>query len=321
MVGRTNSNGNPPYRKNMIQFFVTPGASGKIRLKIEKPTDSSGVIIRYKTTPWASGDDRNTGTLVSGITDDTNYKGINQWYEITGLTNGTIYYFKAFPYKNESYNQVIGVNETVCKAGGLLCEITADSISGSTATDTSSNANNGTISGITATVGKVGNEFVANGSNQYVSLPSAVGIAVGTAQTIICWIKATSLPASKYFYVKMYGAHIRLGIKNTGEIFIYNGTSTLDTGIIITTGNHYLAIVKWNGSNQLTLKVRDVDDASWSTYTSSSAPASASSPFNIFGDASSDLTFNGARVDQFRILNRLTTDDEDNSYWNGGAGC
>ena len=151
----------PP--SDMVTFFAIPGASGKVRLKLEMPEDANSVMIRYKTTAWESGDTYATGTSVATLTD--NYNLANEWYEVSELTNGTAYYFKAFPY-NGLYNSTIGENETICKAGGLIAEYTFDSVSGTTLYDTAGSIN-ATMSDVTLEAGTVGNKGVLNGTSSY----------------------------------------------------------------------------------------------------------------------------------------------------------
>ena len=60
MTRRSGNPPNPSYEVNMIQFFAMPGSSGKIRLKVQKPSDSDGVMIRQKSSAWVSGDTKDT---------------------------------------------------------------------------------------------------------------------------------------------------------------------------------------------------------------------------------------------------------------------
>lgn len=316
MLGFTNAKPMaPPYDGIMLKFYAIPGASGKVRLKLEMPEDASAVMIRYKTTAWADGDGIATGTLVDHLTD--NYNLANEWYEVSGLTNGTAYYFKAFPY-NEVYNTTIGENETVCKAGGLVAEITADSIAGTTYNDTSGNNNNATAySSPTAVAGLVGNAINFASVSPYLRLPNAA--AVNTDQTFALFIKPASFGTYNSIFYKYYGVPINIDINSSGYVKNANAASPVSS-LQLTAGNYYCLIVKYTAStNTLTIKIRKYDGVAWAINNAVISATPESYAFAI-GHWDGGRTMIG-QIDQFRYFNRLTTDDEDNNLFNGGDGC
>lgn len=325
MNGVTSSSIAMPYSGKMVQFYAIPAktdsGTGRVRLKVEKPVGSTGVMIRYKTSAWVDTDTKDTGTLVANITDDTSYKGVNQWYEATGLTSGTVYYFKAFPYKEGVYNTIIGVNETACTAGTLSCELTADSISGSTVNDTSGNSYNGTIAGnITAAAGVVGNEFVKSNAayTNTISIPTTFCRSNAQDQSYCCWINVpTVVNDANAFVPKYQGARLVLAAASGKFAIEYNGVTVDDLlGETINANTDYFVIVKFKAStNTITLKSRASNGGSWNTYTKVATPHNnAQNSLNILYTVVQTM-------DQWRYFSHVLTDAEDDNLYNGGAGC
>jgi hypothetical protein len=303
----------------MVTFFSIPGASGKVRLKLEMPEDASAVMIRYKTTAWASGDGIATGTLVDTLTD--NYNLANEWYEVSGLTNGTAYYFKAFPY-NGLYNTAIGENETVCKAGGLVSEYTADSVSGTTVNDTSGNGYNGTASSVDYVTGVVGNEFSFNAKNDVITLPTAQ--AIGLADQSFCvWFNASAIGSRNIIIYKDNGAELSLEIGDDSKLYVGNAgdpSRVLVSDDTYNTGVDYFAVVKFTASNKnCILKVRQKGAENWNSYNAIlSGILTHTNGFNISHYSGATYGMTGT-IDQFRYFNRVLTDDEDNSLYAEGV--
>ena len=302
-----------PYTADMVKFFAIPGASGKVRLKVEKPTGSTGAMLRYKTTAWASGDTIATGTLVASVTDDSTYKGANQWYEVSGLTNGTAYYFKAFPYLDSQYNEAIGVNETLCKAGGLYLEYTFDSISGSTVNDTSGNAHNATASNITYQAGLIGNEAKGNGSSGYITTPTAQGLTSG--RTITGFYTLANVTTEQVAYV-YYGTDqytqsgILSGNMNIDVIngAVFSNAISANTPLFAAYGHTGLnAFACFNGSAKSTKSGTGFTTGSYAY---------------MFAEYESGVKrYYSGSIDQFRIWGRELETYEIANLYNGGAGC
>lgn len=303
----TRRSGNLPstaYEGNMIEFFSIPGASGKIRLKVEKPIDADGVMLRHKTTAWANGDTKDTGTLVANITDDTNYKGANQWYESTGLTNGTAYYFKAFPHKSGAYNETIGQNETVCKAGSLFSEYTMDSISGSTINDTSGNSRNGSLGGCVSASATIG-----NGIDKASSATSAqINSFPSTPMSFSFIIKTNRNGYPFYLYNGSYGL---LSVNYNGSQIQFSGSSPLSFSVASGSTNHFVVIIAGNTGTVY------MNGANQGTYTMTTSGIT----YKYFCGANSSSDLSCGIVDQFRIYDRELELYEIANIYNGGAGC
>lgn len=299
-----------PFTDNMIKFFAIPSASGKIRLKIEKPATATGVMLRWKATAWASGDTKATGTLIATITDDIAYKGINQWYEVIGLTDGTAYYFKAFPYLDGAYNETIGVNETLCKAGGLYAEYTMDSVSGTVLYDTSGNAKNLTLVSPVYKSGTVGNcctmELSPN-TSPYQPIATVKGISgIFQQYSELYWLET--------------GTNGRLSVgANSGKHFIM----TADANI---TRKLFNATTPVSSKNNVYFKLPSADlaedasiyiDGTLITYAVVSAASTNNGGFTRMVMV---CTTPGA-IDQLRFWGRDLESYEKTNLYNGGVGC
>lgn len=315
MTRRSGNPPNPSYETNMISFFPMPGSSGKIRLRVKKPSDSDGVMIRQKSSAWASGDTKDTGTFIAMITDDTNYSGGNQWYEVSGLSDGTEYHFKAFPYKGASYNETIGNNETKCKAGGLYLELTMDSISGSTINDTSGNGRHKTLTGVTFESGKVGN--TARGGN---SRNINLGVLPLENKTICMWIN----------YGTAYTVDTRaleIGDVNGAIAIVSDEAGSLH----ITKGTGYCkfnnAEAPYNQTNFVCTKntvnvcKANVNNGAYKTFTGNAGQYPSANNVGYLLCSRVVGNFLTGTIDQFRIFDRELEDYEVTNIYNGGAGC
>lgn len=320
MVVSTNCRiiGGKSYYGEMLQFFAIPGASGQIRLKIQTPLDAEGAMVRYKTTPWDTSDGIATGTLVANITDDSAYKGANQWYTVTGLTNGTTYYFKAFPKKGHSYNAAPFVNETRCVAGGLYLEYTFDSISGNTILDTSGNGRNATASNVSYVQSLVGNGAKGNG-NSYINMPTSYP---GNA-TFSVFIKPNedvlSLVGERRAISLIPKAQNNQFVLWAGKDTTYVGykSNTFISFPIMSASERSFYCAKNTGSIG---KIRK-NGGEW-TPISVSTSLTGSEACRLLADWGSSLTsYSYSELDSFRIFDRELEDYEVDALYNGGAGC
>jgi|GEM_PF-667210 len=319
------------YTENMAQFYAVPGTSNRARLKVQFPAsgDADGVMLRHKTTAWGSGDDETSGTLIATITDDSSYKDANEWYEVSGLTNGNRVYFKAFPYKGSVYNTTIGANESSCKAGGLVHEYHMDSISGSTVNDTAG-SQNGTASNLSYVSGKVANAGDFNGTSSSINCGTPTDfnrtnkVLSGNGWAYEVWV-----------YISAWGTNITDGSKN----FIDDrhgcicGVWTVGTGII--------SGIKYTGSYELTSKsglslntwyhcvynIYDdytselfVDGISADFNTNTTTPTNFSLRIEI-GSNQDSSTYGDGNIDQVRFYSRVLESYEITSLYNSGNGC
>ena len=173
------------------QNLTTAASSGQVILKWNKNTEGDFLKYRiYKGT--TSGGEILSDSTSGGITDTTK--------TITGLTNGTVYYFKVTAIDSERFesassNEVniipFNVNklEYATDANTLLL-FHMDETSGTTVTDASGNANNGTANGTTIVGGRFGNGRSLNGTSDCISTSN--NFTNPNTFTIELWFKTTT---------------------------------------------------------------------------------------------------------------------------------
>ena len=308
------------YTDDMDSFFAVPGISGKIRLKIKMPATAEGVMIRRSTSAY-DGSGIAWGDLVTNITDDALYSGDNEWYKDDdggiGLSNGTQYFYKAFPYLGSAYNVIGGNNESSCKAGGGEHEYSGDNVSGSTLIDTF-DSQNGAATDITYPSGKVGNCMDPNNSGS----PSiAVDIfsptEINQDWTMSFWLKCNDATSDGSFdeVLSMAGGG-RFSAYQYNSQIAFEGRDTSSTGVSVfctapTTWAHIVYVR--DKANGISLYVNNIlVDSDPSTVDF----------YDIFGSDSllGDADFNGL-IDQIRWYSRVLEAYEIANLYNGGDGC
>ena len=308
------------YIDNMESFFAIPGASTKIRLKIDMPDSADGVMIRRSTSPYDNSG-ITWGDEVANITDDTSYDGDNEWYEDAGLTNGTRYYYKAFPYKGSQYNETNAENETSSKAGGLLFEYTFDSVSGSTLYDTSGNAHHGINTNVTLESGLVGQRGVYNGS----SSKSVINNCMSASQmdsdfTIAMVITVDSIGSEHVLWSGHQYRGIWFSVDSSGHLRLdlYDGSPHQATSArVLSSGTIYRVIVTRSKSTGLKLYVNSIDDGS-NSFTGNANTYSGNTQLGMYTTAS---TPHDGTIEQVRGWSRVLESYELSNLYNGGDYC
>ena len=310
------------YTDDMDSFFAIPGTSGKIRLKIKMPATADGAMIRRSTAPY---DDSGItwGDLVANITDDSAYDGDNEWYKDdnggAGLSNGTLYYYKAFPYLGGTYNTINGNNESSCKAGGLYLEYPYDSISGATLIDTSGNGHNATNTNVTTETGAIGVRGVYNGSNAYSNIASAISVAQMDGDfTINCLINIDNAGAVLGIFSPRSYRAMEFFVDNGKIKAEFAGTNCIGT-TVMNTGTVYMATMRRSSSFGFQVLLNTVSEAINGATGGSGADSNYSS-IGRSGDGTGRWYFDGG-IDQFRFYTRWLDDYELVNMYNGGNFC
>jgi PKD repeat protein len=90
-------------------------------------------------------------------------------------------------------SNVANVAVTVSNNASLVAAYAFEEASGNTATDSSGNGNNGTLSGATRSAsGKIGSALVFNGSGALVTIPDSNSLDLTTAMTLEAWVFPTA---------------------------------------------------------------------------------------------------------------------------------
>ena len=187
-------------------------------------------------------------------------------------------------------------------------------IQGTTAIDRSSFGNNGTITGTTKTIGKLGQALSFNGTSDVITFNSSL---IGTGTYTLCfWAKVNPFIG---FYGLVYDYPLLFGLKDEGDygntkVYLSNdGTGTVAASAVISdnTWHHVCGIRK--SDNTATFYVDSAQSG-----TANQNAGSISSPLTslVIGDAET-YYFNGI-ADDIRIYNRALTQTEITTLYNMG---
>jgi hypothetical protein len=197
----------------------------------------------------------------------------------------------------------------------------------SNATDSLGTYGGSAQGGLTYIAGKSGNEFVFNGTNSAVLLPTD-SFKLTANFTISFWYYPTSISGNYCVFINdVYSAPNEKGFrvmqKNaTLELKIFNNTTTITlvTGNVFTANTRYLCTVIHSATgNEIRINgASSVTDSS----TTNAIFATGTTPW-IGVNAGVGITANSysnARIDELLIYNRALTSLEDITLYNSGAG-
>jgi len=279
-----------PILYSFLKFFAIPANSGQIRLKIN--SDATNIKIYQKTSSFTS--TPTDGTLIGDFMNYSSYSGDNQWLTVSGLSNGTLYYFRAIPNDDLSIAEV-----TQAKAGGLYLEYTMDSISGSQILDTSGNSRHTTFfNNPTFQEGVIGNAVFGNGTNTYISRAGNFGLTSG--RTIVGWINTGTINGT---YLDYYGSDQYTVWGRNGSNFAVFGN--LASKSIPITDNEWLFVCARNTGTSFKV---NFNNGATQTFTASSFPHA--SYFVMLSNYVNDAAFTNGAIDNFRVYGRELEDYE-----------
>jgi hypothetical protein len=175
-------------------------------------------------------------------------------YTLTGLEAGKTYYFAVTAYdqnggRESAYSNV--VSKTISGSSPppattpLVAAYGFDEGSGTGVTDTSRNANRGTISGATWTQGRFGEALAFDGINDYVAIPDSTSLDITGELTLEAWIyprvlsgyrviiDKTTTGAPSNYYLATLGDEVNFGFYS-GSVWHAH-----------TTNNANLALNRW----------------------------------------------------------------------------
>lgn len=212
---------------------------------------------------------------------------------------------------------------------GLVAYYPLDNGSGTTATDTSTNGNNGTLTnGPTWTTGQVGGAVDFDGSDDYIELADLATIESQSTVTFAAWVRPDSLTGNDYgaFFCKYNSGTDDLcfqiggdgGIGSTTALVgtIRNGSDTYGY-----TGNDKLTVGTWShvamvfdgrltgNSNRLKIYVNGVSETLTFNGTIPATTTSNSVPLRIGRTGAASNYWNGL-IDEARVYNRALSDEE-----------
>jgi len=289
------------------------GSDVYARINFQLPEDADGAEIRYKTSAWASGDTRETGTQIDELTSDTNLYGDNKWYEfdVSGASEEDYIYFKIFPKKGTVYNETIGVNEIATEVGLLLYEYTFDDVAGSVINDTSGSGNDATEVGLSFTSVIIGDG--ADGNSGYATLASEISDMKG--KTFTCWAEGGSVDSG------LFG--------DTGTRPIGARLNTSNNVVVCTDGDEDAAGSIGTGAF-IGVEFSEVAGANCKVYINGSKTHDATWDGNggnhtidriAYCKAYSTVHDCDAEIDQVRFWSGILSAETHSQLYNGGAGC
>lgn len=199
---------------------------------------------------------------------------------------------------------------------GLTSYYTLDAPEGKVAYDETTNSNKGALVGTPAsTVGKLGNTFTFNGTDQRIDIAHGASNNLET-YTVSAWIKTSQAPTGTVAIVEKYDGvattypyALRLNSTGTVQVAASDGTNSpvADSGTAVNDGAwHHVVAVRTKGAD---LKIF-VDGVLKATSTDTTTVATTNtSGVGIAGRSNSSGYFSG-QIDEVKIFDRAFTDKE-----------
>ncbi|MBU2644620.1 hypothetical protein KKI24_07930 [bacterium] len=328
----SNADGTPvasiPTYNNDVTSFTAAVGDGQVSLSWGAATGWAGVKIMRKTTGYPASESdgtevyngSGTSTIDRGLTNGSGYKG---------LTNGTVYYYRAFAYDSGT-NYAPGVN-AIAAAASLSTGLAAYYPISGNASDGSGQGYHGEVYNATATTDRKGTADQAylfnsgDGDNDYIEIDNAVTENF----TIAFWFSSTqSAGAATNWYdgrglvdAKTGSGQNDFGVAlGAGKVMF--GTGNPDTTIVSPSSYnngewyHVTAVrTKATGSLKLYIQASQVASGTGSTNT-----LNAPTQMRIAGSPQYNTVFFDGKMDDVRIYNRvLNLTEIQKLYFSGAA--
>jgi hypothetical protein len=277
--------------------------SGTVPLKATATDDSglAGVTFLVDGTPVGS--------------EDTSSPFEVQWAS-TSVANGT---HKITARARDSANQTttssevtVTVSNVAPPVTGLVLAFGFEETAGTTANDSSTAKNNGTISGATSNAsGKYGRALSFDGTNDKVDVPDAASLDLTTGMTLEAWVKPTTNVGWRTAILKergtndlLYALYTSNGSKPRTENFTgVENTAAGTTALPLNAWSHIAST--YDGAN---LRFY-VNGTLVTTKATTGAMPNTANPLRIGGNAIWGEYFSGL-IDEVRVYNRALTATE-----------
>jgi PKD repeat protein len=193
--------------------------------------------------------------------------------------------------------------------GGLVAAFGFEEGSGTTTSDASGSANNGTLNGATWTAaGKYGNALSFNGSGAVVTVPNSASLGLSGAMTVEAWVYPTSVGGWQPVVYKYNDLYYLLG-SNPGANEPATGVGdTATAGDMISSGTS-LAVNTWThlaGTYDGTTIRLYVNGAQVASTPHTGSISSSGNPLTIGGNTADGNYFTGV-IDEVRVYNQALT--------------
>lgn len=299
---------------SLMVFMVVPGQAASVQLSWTAP------ITNADSTPLAGyklyyGE---TSVVVSGLYQFSIDVGNQTTYTLSGLQEGTLYYFSVTAYDtsaNESdySNEVSAIpSPEAVVASGLVAAYSFDEGSGTTVADRSGYANTGTISGaIWSNQGKFGSALSFDGADDWVTVADSPSLDLTTGMTLEAWVYPTANTGWRTVVLKEQMDYLVYGLFASSDTN-QPAVEVCIGGCVTVTGPSPLPLNTWThlattyDGSLVGLYVNGIQVASRMT---SGSLLTSTNPLRIGGDSLWGDYFQG-RIDEVRIYNRALTATE-----------
>jgi alpha-tubulin suppressor-like RCC1 family protein len=331
-----NAQGTPfngtPFSTNVASFTATVG-DGQVSLSWDSTTavanGATGVMVRRSTAAYPTSE--SNGELVyDGAATSTIDRGQLNSSGYKGLTNGTVYYYRAFA--NDGTDYATGVNALAASASHSSDLIAYYPFSGNVS-DGSGQGNHGTLVGSTITTDRNGTAgqayyFFPGDGNDYIDISSPVdenftiGFWVQSTQALGAETDWRSTPGLVSAYTGADQNDFGVGIAS-GQVLFGTGTggspevSILSPSSGYNSGDWYhVTAVRTQATGSLKVYIQGTEVVSGTGSTNTlNAPSTMR-----FGGFPDDTTFFEGKIDDVRIYDRvLNLTEIQDLYFSGAA--
>jgi hypothetical protein len=208
----------------------------------------------------------------------------------------------------------VTVNNPPVDTSGLVAAYGFEEPSGSGVTDTSSQANAGTLTGATRTAaGRYGGALSFSGAGDWVTTPDANSLDLSTAMTLEAWVNPSATGGWRTAVLKEGTGGLTYGMyansaTNRPSTHVHIGASELDTRgtaqLPLNTWSHLATT--YDGANLLLY----VNGTLVATRPTTGALAVGSGPLRIGGNSFAADEFFAGLIDEVRVYNRALTAGE-----------
>jgi hypothetical protein len=185
-----------------------------------------------------------------------------------------------------------------------------------TATDSTSNNNDGAVNGAVSTSGQF-NGAGSFGFDDFIEVPDSSSIDVTGSLTLVSWVNFDRLTNSgeTFWYYNIWGGNssqqkflLRLNDANIFDFFItdQSNTSKIDSGVTPNTGEDNHIVGRWNAGTSFELFINSISEAQSSTLLS---PSSTSQPLGLGARLNPDENFLEGDMDAVRYFSENKTND------------
>jgi len=298
--------------------YISTGFGNPRYQEIEAPPGSTvkGTVKNNTSNAPISGATVTAGTRSATTDTNGNYIIYNISagnYSVTASASGYLSLTKQNI--NVEENQITTVNFTLSPDSSLKAYWKFDENTGTTASDSSGNGNNGTLSlsGATWTAGKIGNALSFDGINGYVNTGNGASLNInGNQITIEAWVYTKSL-SENYIISKFDGDTVTSGynlLLTSSNIYFRLGSGTTGYQFVtahgMSTNNWYHLVAVYDGTSMKIYKNGTVLSGSTSF---SGTIGTNSLNVNIGQRVDDSYRWNGY-IDDFRIYNRALSASE-----------